>query len=154
MIKVLLAMQHGKLPGPVHFKELNPYIEIKDTPFYIVEKTKLGAIKRSGRQRNSTAGRRQFLWIWRCECALVMEEAPAQVSRENYVKPSYLVALSAKDGPRIDRMYTSVIKLAKPKKSFINSIICYCLYIKRWAQSFSSSSGCGQQIRLEVCKNY
>ncbi len=39
VIKILLAMQHKKLPGLVNFKELNPYIEIKDSPFYLVEKT-------------------------------------------------------------------------------------------------------------------
>ena len=39
VIKVLLAMQHGKIPGNVHFKELNPHINIANSPFYIVEKT-------------------------------------------------------------------------------------------------------------------
>ena len=39
VIKVLLAMRHGKLPGLVNFKELNPYVELKDSPFYLVEKT-------------------------------------------------------------------------------------------------------------------
>jgi acyl transferase domain-containing protein/acyl carrier protein len=40
IIKVLLAMKHQKLPGTPHFKELNPYINLRDTPFYVVAKTK------------------------------------------------------------------------------------------------------------------
>ncbi|MCP3682244.1 MAG: SDR family NAD(P)-dependent oxidoreductase, partial [bacterium] len=39
IIKVLLSMKNQKLPGTVHFEEVNPYIELKDTPFYIVEET-------------------------------------------------------------------------------------------------------------------
>lgn len=41
VIKVLLCMKHGVLPGIVNLKELNPYIQLEDSPFYIVEKTQL-----------------------------------------------------------------------------------------------------------------
>lgn len=40
LIKLVLALKHGKLPAGIHFKKLNPYIDIADTPFYVVEKTK------------------------------------------------------------------------------------------------------------------
>ena len=40
VIKVLLALQHNTLPGMPNFKELNPYIELENSPFYIVDKTK------------------------------------------------------------------------------------------------------------------
>ncbi len=40
VIKVLLAMEHKALPASVHFKELNPYIELEDSPFYVVTETK------------------------------------------------------------------------------------------------------------------
>ena len=39
LFKVILSMIHKKLPATAHFKKLNPYIEIDDTPFYIVDKT-------------------------------------------------------------------------------------------------------------------
>jgi acyl transferase domain-containing protein len=39
VIKVLLAMKHKKLPATVHFKQQNPYIDLKDSPFYIVTET-------------------------------------------------------------------------------------------------------------------
>jgi acyl transferase domain-containing protein len=39
VIKVLLAMENGQLPGILHLKELNPYVKLEETPFYIVKKT-------------------------------------------------------------------------------------------------------------------
>lgn len=38
LIKTVLAMQHAQIPGNLHFETLNPYIEIKDSPFYIADK--------------------------------------------------------------------------------------------------------------------
>ena len=35
LIKVLLSMKHGTIPGLLHFKQLNPLIAFKDSPFYV-----------------------------------------------------------------------------------------------------------------------
>ncbi|MFP7654374.1 SDR family NAD(P)-dependent oxidoreductase [Chryseobacterium proteolyticum] len=35
LIKVLLCMQNGKIPGILHHKKLNPYIDLKGSPFVI-----------------------------------------------------------------------------------------------------------------------
>ncbi|MBZ9609083.1 SDR family NAD(P)-dependent oxidoreductase [Clostridium estertheticum] len=40
VIKILISLKKNKLPGVVHFKKLNPYIKLEDSPFYIVDKTK------------------------------------------------------------------------------------------------------------------
>ncbi|NEP00293.1 MAG: type I polyketide synthase, partial [Symploca sp. SIO2E9] len=39
IIKVLLAMKYKKLPKIINFKQLNPRIKLKDSPFYIIEET-------------------------------------------------------------------------------------------------------------------
>ncbi|WP_459212986.1 SDR family NAD(P)-dependent oxidoreductase [Aquimarina rhabdastrellae] len=39
VLKVLLSLKHKKIPATLHFKELNPYINLKDSPLYIVDKT-------------------------------------------------------------------------------------------------------------------
>ena len=39
LIKVLLALKYKKIPGNVHFKELNPYIQLENSPFYIADRT-------------------------------------------------------------------------------------------------------------------
>nr|WP_294549481.1 SDR family NAD(P)-dependent oxidoreductase [uncultured Rhodopila sp.] len=36
VLKVLLAMQHGRLPRLANFRELNPYIRLEGTPFFLV----------------------------------------------------------------------------------------------------------------------
>lgn len=38
VIKVLLAMRHRQLPPNLHFSQLNPRINLDDTPFYVLDK--------------------------------------------------------------------------------------------------------------------
>jgi len=38
MLKVLLAIKHKQIPANIHFEEINPYINLKGTPFYIADK--------------------------------------------------------------------------------------------------------------------
>lgn len=37
ILKILLCMKHNKLPGLCNFNELNPYIDLEHSPFYIVK---------------------------------------------------------------------------------------------------------------------
>jgi type I polyketide synthase PikAII len=37
LIKVLLSMKHGLLPGNIHLHDVNPYVELTGSPFYLVE---------------------------------------------------------------------------------------------------------------------
>lgn len=39
LIKLLLSMQHQQLPGILHFKQLNPFLDIAGSPFYITDTT-------------------------------------------------------------------------------------------------------------------
>ncbi|AJQ26211.1 amino acid adenylation domain-containing protein [Pelosinus fermentans] len=39
LLKIVLAMQKGALPGMIHFKEQNPYINLEGTQFYIAAET-------------------------------------------------------------------------------------------------------------------
>jgi len=38
VLKALLAIKHKQIPANIHFEEINPYINLKGTPFYIVDK--------------------------------------------------------------------------------------------------------------------
>lgn len=38
LLKVLLAIQHKHIPANIHFEEINPYINLNGTPFYIADK--------------------------------------------------------------------------------------------------------------------
>lgn len=39
VLKVLLSLKYKKIPATLHFQELNPYINLKGSPLYIVDKT-------------------------------------------------------------------------------------------------------------------
>jgi 3-oxoacyl-(acyl-carrier-protein) synthase/acyl carrier protein len=41
LFKILLALKHQTLPATLNFTEQNPYIDLKETPFYLVTKTQL-----------------------------------------------------------------------------------------------------------------
>src|SRR6266508_1378259 len=38
VLKALLAIKHKQIPANIHFEEINPYINLKGTPFYIADK--------------------------------------------------------------------------------------------------------------------
>ncbi|MCR6641597.1 MAG: SDR family NAD(P)-dependent oxidoreductase [Sporocytophaga sp.] len=39
LIKILMALKHKKIPASLHIKEINPFINLNNSPFYIVQKT-------------------------------------------------------------------------------------------------------------------
>lgn len=100
VIKVLLAMQYGKIPGNLHCNELNPYINLIDSPFYIVNKTQewqrlkdaMGALvpRRAGVSSFGFGGSNAHVLI---EEAFVK---PLATNKSNQNKPYYLLTLSAK----------------------------------------------------------
>ncbi|WP_437836523.1 SDR family NAD(P)-dependent oxidoreductase [Sorangium sp. So ce1153] len=38
--KVLMMLRHGKIPGNLHLKEPNPYLQLEGSPFYLVRETR------------------------------------------------------------------------------------------------------------------
>ncbi|KAF6583001.1 non-ribosomal peptide synthetase [Paenibacillus sp. EKM211P] len=40
ILKIITAMQHKTLPGIANLDQVNPYIQLEDTPFYLLEQTK------------------------------------------------------------------------------------------------------------------
>ncbi|MBP7190317.1 MAG: SDR family NAD(P)-dependent oxidoreductase [Rickettsiaceae bacterium] len=89
-IKSLLMFQYKKLPGQVHFKDLNPYIELDNSPFYIVSETKDWVSKDTRRIGISSFG------FGGANAHVVIEEGPEYVLSSEQNKPCYLITLSAK----------------------------------------------------------
>ncbi|MDR3478494.1 MAG: beta-ketoacyl synthase N-terminal-like domain-containing protein [Gammaproteobacteria bacterium] len=98
IIKVLLAMKHQKIPGNLHFNELNPYIELDNSPFYIVSKTKRwDRLKdQSGKEIPNRAGVSSF-GFGGTNAHIILEEyvAPMFTAFNEGAFP-YLIAISAK----------------------------------------------------------
>lgn len=89
LAKVLLAMQHKKIPGNLHFNELNSYIDLKDSPFYIVNKTQdWEGEKRAGISSFGFGG---------SYAHIVLSESAINEQTAINTKPYYLVTLSAKE---------------------------------------------------------
>ncbi len=99
VIKVLLAMKYGKLPGTVHFTELNPYIDIKDSPFYIVDKTREWTkLKDKNNQAIPLRAGISSFGFGGANAHVIIEEAPQQsgIDNQRTDKSRYLVTLSAR----------------------------------------------------------
>ncbi len=101
-IKVLLAMKHKKLPKIVNFKELNPRISLKDTPFYLIEETQeWKRLKNgSGEEIPRRAGLSSF-GIGGVNAHIVLEEPPEEEVKNQHnlsdipERPQQIFTLSA-----------------------------------------------------------
>lgn len=93
VIKVLLAMQHQMIPGNLHFKELNPYIDLNNTPFYIINKNQPWNRLQNDIPRR--AGVSSF-GFGGTNAHVLIEEAPVVSTPGARTKPCYLISLSAK----------------------------------------------------------
>ena len=111
LLKVLLAMKHRTLPGNLHFNKLNPYIDIRNSPFYIVyenqEWKSHGPLLVAGISSFGFGGSNTHV---------VLEEAPKRARKENVLaKPFYLICISAKS-------LFSLLNLRKNLVLFLSSI--------------------------------
>ncbi|ELR97095.1 type I polyketide synthase [Gloeocapsa sp. PCC 73106] len=92
LIKVVLALQHQEIPPHLHFKELNPYIRLKNSPFEIPTELKKWEVSRGTR----LAGISSF-GFGGTNAHLIVEEAPPSPPLENSIdRPVHLLTLSAK----------------------------------------------------------
>ncbi|MGC0154346.1 SDR family NAD(P)-dependent oxidoreductase [Chromobacterium vaccinii] len=99
-LKVILALRHGKLPGNAHLQNLNPYIDLNGSPFFIPTEladwpqSPAGAPRRAGVSSFGFGG---------SNAHAILEEAPARPLAER-AKPAYLFCLSAKKRPQLSAM--------------------------------------------------
>ncbi|MEN5090691.1 SDR family NAD(P)-dependent oxidoreductase [Pseudomonas protegens] len=131
LFKIILSMQHGTLPGNLHFSRQNPYIKLADSPFYVVDQRQPWTVlsdpqgqpipRRAGVSSLSFSG---------ANAHVVLEEyvAPAVVPRED---GEQLVVLSAKTR---ERLLESARRLARhleqhPDVSLAN--LAYTLQVGR-----------------------
>jgi acyl transferase domain-containing protein/enoyl-CoA hydratase/carnithine racemase/acyl carrier protein len=104
VLKVLLALKHRRLPGNANFQELNPYIQLEGSPFYIVGDTAYwpGLPDQHGRELPRRAGVSSF-GFGGANAHIVLEEYPDR-PRPAEQLPSgerHLFVLSAKSAERL-----------------------------------------------------
>ncbi|WP_460732697.1 SDR family NAD(P)-dependent oxidoreductase [Lysobacter tyrosinilyticus] len=103
ILKVLLSIKHKQIPALLHFEKLNPYINLDNTPFYPVEKTKdwEPAVDGQGRAYPRRAGISSF-GFGGANVHVVLEEYLADDTAPR-ARPNgpYAIVLSAKNADRL-----------------------------------------------------
>lgn len=99
LIKIILAMEHETLPASLHFKELNPYISLEKTPFYIVTKSqKWERLKDSGGKIIPRRAGVSSFGFGGTNAHVALEEYVPQAKSNDYrAIGDYIVVLSAKN---------------------------------------------------------
>ena len=128
IIKVLLAMQHGKLPGNVHFKQLNSHIQLENSPFYIISKTE--EWKRLKNNQGQDIARRAGISSFGfggTNAHVVIEEGPPQPISFKQSKECYICTISAKHSESLKERISELAAYLKKLKSLPLEAISFTL---------------------------
>jgi acyl transferase domain-containing protein len=106
LLKVILAMKNKKLPASINYNEINPYIKLEDSPFYIVENTNKWDKKENEPRR---AGVSAF-GHGGVNAHIALEEYVAPIMNELDSKDSQIIVLSAKNKDRLKEYVREMIK--------------------------------------------
>ncbi|MEQ1511376.1 MAG: SDR family NAD(P)-dependent oxidoreductase [Lysobacteraceae bacterium] len=103
ILRVLLAIKHRRIPANVHFEEINPYIKLEGSPFYIADRTRDWEvpISQDGKVLPRRAGVSSF-GFGGANAHIVLEEyVPTKTAEDNTDRSPQLVVLSAKTADRL-----------------------------------------------------
>jgi len=114
LFKVLLAMQHRRLPANLHLREPNPYVALDGSPFYLMNE---GRPWHTGQDDESRAWPRRAgvsaFGFGGSNAHLILEEADTGRAMQELAAPEPVVprifVLSARDG---DRLAAQALQLA------------------------------------------
>ncbi len=104
LIKILLSFKYRKIPALLHFQELNPYIKLDDSPFFIVDRHHdWRRQRRNGRPVALRAGLSSF-GMGGVNAHLILEEPPRKGRRADQAvdRNTFPVPLSAKTRDRLN----------------------------------------------------
>jgi len=140
LFKVLLSLKYGKIPASINFEKLNPFIDLEDTPFYIVEKTRPWERMKGqdGRDLPRRAGISSF-GFGGVNAHLIIEECHGQTySGEAQYPGQHLILLSAKSEEALNRYAAELLGTFDRKTigaALELSNIAYTLQVGRVAMS-------------------
>lgn len=131
VIKVLLAMRHGRIPGNVHLATLNPYIQVEGTPFYFPRSSEPWIRLRdaSGRELPRRAGVSSF-GFGGANAHIVLEEW-TEIAKGGEASQSELIVLSARDDERLREVAAALKQRVESDDSISLQEIAYVLQLGR-----------------------
>ncbi len=141
VIKVLLSMQNGVLPGNINFHQLSPMVDFENTPFYIVDKTMTWErqIDMNGCQIPRRAGVSSF-GFGGSNAHVLLEEY--RLSQRRSDSDNYLIVpLSAQTKDQLDKMVGNLADYLEEHTQVSIHDVAYTLQNGR--EEF--------QVRLAVC---
>lgn len=112
VFKVLLSMQKKRLPASIHINKLNPYLDLKDSPFRIIQETKDWTVP-EGKKR--MAGISCFGYGG-ANANLVLEQYEAQNIQPNEIEENRLFIYSAKNEEQLKVYVKEHIQYLQDKK--------------------------------------
>jgi acyl transferase domain-containing protein/thioesterase domain-containing protein/acyl carrier protein len=111
LVKVLMAMKYRQLPMQLNFSKLNPGIDMKGTPFSIVQQLQEWTPPKD--KKGAPLPRRAAINAFGfggTNAHLLVEEPPAAAQRSQKTKPAALICLSAKTSPALRRKMEDLLR--------------------------------------------
>lgn len=112
LLKVILSMQHKTIPAMPHFQELNPYVNLDDSPFYINRENQYWDTDPSTPRR---AGISSF-GIGGAYAHVIVEEYP-QAAKTTIEDTESLFVLSAKSHERLKAYASELAQFVEHQQS-------------------------------------
>src|SRR5437762_154858 len=121
VIKVLLQLQHKQVVKSLHCEQINPYIELKGSPFYIVQETREWGVPRD--QDNYPLPRRAGVSAFGfggVNAHVILEEyvpKPQTILPKSEASPKAIILLSAKNEERLHEQVQRLLAWIQERKS-------------------------------------
>ncbi|GBF33017.1 malonyl CoA-acyl carrier protein transacylase [Desulfocucumis palustris] len=145
VIKVVMSLQHKKIPPSLHFQSGNKNIEFKDSPFYVNTGLKDWDI---GPDSKRCAVVSSF-GASGTNAHMVIEEAP-KVERQYSEKPGYLIVLSARTFEQLRQQAGQMIDFCQQKPQVNCGNMSYTLFVGR--KHFNHRLACVVKNQHELVK--
>jgi acyl transferase domain-containing protein/acyl carrier protein len=120
-IKAVLCLQHKQIPATLHYKNPNPEIDFKNSPFYVVDK--LSDWNPKGFPRRVAVNSSGFGGT---NAHAILEEAP-EVESDVQSKPYHLLVLSAKTGSALDASIENLQRFLNDNPDIAIADVAYTL---------------------------
>lgn len=129
-IKIALGLEHNQIPPTINFKQINQKINLKNSPFYIVDKlTDLDNRKEPHRASLSSFG------IGGTNVHVIFEQYSGEKEADTYQENKYLIPVSAKRDDRLREYLTNLqsflMKARKESRTVSLRNLAYTLQVGR-----------------------